>query len=364
LIPTVTAAAAATVPTSNTGPNPNATIMTNNVTNTTEFVKILKHYVGIRHRLPHDGLVRWFVEYPPPPPSSSSSWTTSANDTKVPVLILLHFGTGNMRSSRLFGRVLEKDPWLLLAEQYGYLVLSPNAVAPKRFGTGYNTRSFLSDWNDFLGGRNNTVSTIDDVGFISALVEWAIQERNGDSKRVYIYGYSNGGTMVQRMLIERPNLFAAATSVVANLPEKDVPTPIRGTPLFLMMGTQDDRMPYYGGETNNRGRVRSAEATRDFFVAANQAGPNMIETILPDRDPNDQCRIISQFYPSQNNTPVQFYKLDGGGHNFVGEKRTIGGFPLPNLAVSVIDTFLGNSCYDADGIQLAWDFMMQFTLQS
>ena len=69
----------------------------------------LKRYLGTERRLLHDRLVRWFMEYPPPETSVSSNGT-------VPVLILLHFGTGNMRSSRLFGRTVEKDPWLLLAK--------------------------------------------------------------------------------------------------------------------------------------------------------------------------------------------------------------------------------------------------------
>ena len=332
-----------------------------NVTTTAELRTILKHYIGTRRRIQHDGLVRWFMEYPPP------KTTASVNDSTIPVLILLHFGTGNMRSSGLLGRTLEKDPWLRLSEQFGFVILSPSAVAPRRFQrNGYNTRPFLGDWNDFLGGRNKAVADVDDVGFIEALVQWAINERNGDPKRVYIYGFSNGGMMVQRMIIERPNLFAAAASVVANLPETTVPIPSSGTPLFLMCSTEDDRIPYLGGDADaNRGRVRSAEATRDFFVTANQAGPNMTETTLPDLDPNDNCRIISQFYPSNNATPVQYYILDGGGHNFAGQKQTIGGYPIPKPILFILDRFLlGNSCNDADGIQLAWDFMSQFTLPS
>jgi poly(3-hydroxybutyrate) depolymerase len=166
------------------------------------------------------------------------------------------------------------------------------------------------------------------------------------------------------MIIERPHLFAAAASVVANLPDFDVPIPTQGTPFFLMCGTNDTYTPYYGGAASaKRGMVRSAEATRDFFVMANHAGPEMIETLLPDIDPNDNCRILSQYYPSVNNTPVQYYKMDGGGHNFAGEQdRKIGGFRFPTFLNNMIDDLLGNACNDADGISLAWNFMMNFTL--
>lgn len=323
------------------------------ITTVDELIAKVKRYVGIVHTIRHDGLVRWFMEYPPP---------TSATSDTVPVLILLHFGEGNMRSSRVIGRVVEKDLWLVLAEQHGYLVLSPNGVAPRKRRRGYNTRSFFSDWNDYNGGPYRRVADIDDVGFISALVDWAIQKRNGNPKRIYIYGYSNGGTMVQRMIIERPNMFAAAAAAVANLPETEVPIPSHGTPLFLISGTNDTINPYMGGKMGaGRGFVRSAEATRDFFVAANHAGPDMIETKLPDIDPDDNCTIISQFYPS-NTTPVQFYIADGGGHNFVG-KKMIGGFKVPSFLEKFVDDALGNPCYDANGILLAWTFLTNFTLQ-
>ena len=71
---------------------------------------VIQQYVGTPHPLFHDGLVRWFKEYPPPPT------TISGKDT-IPVLIVLHYGAGNMRSSNVLGRLLEKDPWLLLAKQ-------------------------------------------------------------------------------------------------------------------------------------------------------------------------------------------------------------------------------------------------------
>ena len=324
------------------------------ITTVDELIAKVKRYVGIVHTLRHDGLVRWFVEYPPP---------ISATSDTVPVLILLHFGGGNMRSSRVLGRTLEKDLWLVLAEQNGYLVLAPNGVAPRKRRGGYNTRAFESDWNDYNGGPNGVIADIDDVGFISALVDWAIQERNGNPKRIYIYGYSNGGTMTERMIIERPNMFAAAAAAVANLPEKEVPIPSRGTPFFLICGTVDPIIPYNGGKANaGRGMVRSAETTRDFFVAANHAGPDMIETILPNVDPNDNCTIISQFFPS-NTTPVQFYIMNGGGHNFLG-KKMIGGLNyFPRIVSYFLDDYLGNPCYDANGLLLAWTFLTNFTLQ-
>ena len=333
----------------------NKTTASNVTSSLGEINEAIQRYRGTARPLRHDGLVRWFMEYPPPPESVVGKET-------IPVLLILHYGTGNMRSSSIFGRLLEKDPWLNLAKIHGYLVLAPSGVAPRRWRRGYNTKPVTADWNDYQGGRNNNVADIDDVGFLSALVKWAIEERNGDPTRIYIYGHSNGGMMTERMIIERPNMFAAATAVVANLPEADVPLPSRGTPLFLMSGTEDIIVPYNGGVADvTRGVVRSANATRDFFVAANKAGPEMIETILPDNDPDDNCRVVSQYFPS-NTTPVQYYIMDGGGHTFLGKEKEINGRET-TLLNAYLDGTVGNACYDADGIQLAWDFMTKFTLR-
>lgn len=320
----------------------------------------LRRYLGFERFMYHDGLVRWFVEHPPPPNAAN----LTSNSNGIPLLIMLHFGRGNMRSSQILGRIIEKDPWLRLAEQNGYLLLAPNAVVPRENGRGFNTHNILlrdTNWNDLMGGRYNATAEIDDVGFITKLVEWAIDNRNVDSRRVYITGHSSGGNMVQRMIIERPNLFAAAASSVSTLPDRYIPFPSHGTPIVLFCGTVDNRVPYEGGYVNGRGPLRSAEETRDYFVAMNGAGP-MIETTLPDIDPNDNCTIISQYFP-HNTTPVQYYKMDGGGHNFAGEK-TFARIKIPTFVVKRLDATLGAACYDADGALLAWNFMTQFRLQT
>jgi polyhydroxybutyrate depolymerase len=309
-------------------------------------IQRLNFYLGAERSLRHDGLRRWFMEHQP---------ANMPTDGSAALLITLHWGFGNMRSSDYAGRVREKDPWLDLAWDRGFLILSPDATSVRKYFKflGLKTRGLNQNWNDLLGGIENTGA--DDVGFIAALIDWAATKRNIDRSRVYVTGISNGATMSQRLVIERPELFAAATSFNGNLPVRDIPLPSAGTPVFLMNGTNDTYIPYYGGPSiKNRGVVRSAEATRDYFVAANQAGPDMVETLLPDVDPNDECRIVSQYFPSDT-APVQFYRLAGGGHQpaVLGE--------LPPALNSILESLVGNSCHDIDSYSLAYQFMFQFT---
>lgn len=228
-----------------------------------------------------------------------------------------------MENSHILGRAVEKDPWLQNSKTVGFLVLSLNGTLKRKYFKGLDTRGMKQEWNDILG-VGPAATGADDVGFITALVDWAVRERKVDPKRVCGTGLFSGGLMVFRLILERPGVFAAAAVFGSNLPERDLPLPATPTPIVLMSGTKDVRMPFTGRTSTDgttaasRGYVRSAEASRDYFVTANHTNASrVVNHTMPDLDPNDECRIVSQFYPIENTVvaaPVQYYKLDGGGH--------------------------------------------------
>jgi polyhydroxybutyrate depolymerase len=302
-----------------------------------------RYYFGKARSMQHDGLERWFLEFKPPRFKANAA-----------LLVQLHWANGNMWSSKVIGRLIDKDPFLRAARTDGFLMLSPNGVSKQPNSTVLDTKGRNQQWNDILG-TGPAATGVDDVGFISALVDWAIRERQVDPTRVYVTGISTGGLMTYRMLIERPGMFAAAAVFVANLPERNLTTKIVPTPIFIMNGFNDTVFPFAGGRARfGRGQVRSAEATRDYFVQINKAGP-MVETLMPDLDPNDGCRITSQIYASPT-APVHFYRMDGGAHVPAGKEYRL-------AEKLVVDDALGQTCHDARGLDMAWKFMSQFKLQ-
>jgi polyhydroxybutyrate depolymerase len=312
-----------------------------NVTNDT--ARNIEYFLGTERFIRHDGYKRWFVEYQP---------DAMARDGSAPLLIVLHFGGGNMRSSVGFGRLAEKDPFLKIAWDQGVYVMSPNGARRRRNFPGIGTKGIFQQWNDLLGGDE---TGLDDVGFIVSLIDWAVANRNVNPKRVYLTGISNGGMLSQRIMIEHPELIAAVGTVGASLPNTDVPFPNLGVPIVLIHGTADDFVPYEGGiAAAGRGIVRSVNDTLDYFIAANGADPDPIETLLPDTDPNDGCRIASQYY-AHNTTPVLFYRMDGGGHMTPGVN-------VPQYIINCgYQFYVGTLCFDAVGAQLIWDFMSKYT---
>ena len=289
--------------------------------------------LGLEERsIDHGGLSRMFLEHKP----------RSFPATGGSLVLLLHGGTESMYS--LFSKLRpDTRRWVSVSNENNFLLLAPNAGTED--GQGFV-------WNIFREGE--AIKTdVDDVGFISSLVQWAIQERGVDPSHVYITGASNGGAMTYRMLIEKSDMFASGVAFIANLSEESIPNASSSTPIMIMNGTEDPFMRWDGGPVGtNRGSVRSALATRDYWINANNVDVSaVVKTDLPDLDPVDGCRISLESYPS-GDAPVLFYTMQGGGHVY----------PSRNVGIGLLQGLLGLGppCRDEDGADLAWEFMSTY----
>ncbi|MFN3615629.1 MAG: alpha/beta hydrolase family esterase [Rubrimonas sp.] len=259
-----------------------------------------------------------------------------------PVIILLH-GGGQSMHSVLDSRAGGSRRWLQIARREDCVLLVPNGTDIRSGSPTGNRQS----WSDFP--RPNSANA-DDVGFLAALVDYARRDLGADDRRIYLTGASNGGMMTFRMLIERPDLFAAAASFIANLPEGRLPDPPQPTPLLMMNGTNDPFVPWDGGALRmNRGRVRSTEATVQFWQRANGATGNGRSVTVPDRDPADGCRMFLTRWKGQ--APVVLVRAEGGGHQIPDTETP----RRPRL----VERALGPACRDADGAEIAWQFFSE-----
>lgn len=282
------------------------------------------------------GLKRHFLEYKP---------HTLAKG--APLVILLHAGLQSMR--KLFrSRRKSTRRWLTLSEREGFLLLAPNGTNPDNGDTAGDTQL----WNDLRNAAEIGSVDIDDVAFISALVALAVRDYGVNPDRVYVTGASNGGMMVYRLLVERPDLFAAGAAFLANLPEAAVQKVLASTPIMIANGTSDRLVPYAGGMiARQRGMVRSTDATIAYWAGANRAdSSNRQEKALADRDPDDSCKLVQTTYPAKDGgSEVFVLTMQGGGHKIPSTrmpKKT--GAPHP---------IVGRRCHDAEGADLAWSFL-------
>ncbi|MGW2992127.1 alpha/beta hydrolase family esterase [Streptomyces sp. NPDC001193] len=120
-----------------------------------------------------------------------------------------------------------------------------------------------------------------DVRFAEALIAELVRTGRADPHRVYVAGFSNGGSMALRMAAQRPDLVAGAASVSGELPTGAAAVkPTGPVPVLIVYGAEDPVRPLAGlptpgpaapGEEPITATV-SARASAEAFAAAGGAG--------------------------------------------------------------------------------------------
>ncbi len=175
----------------------------------------------------HDGIQREGLLYVP----------ESARGA-MPLVLLLH-GFGGDASAF----AAERAGLLREAERRGWLVAIPGGTpCLDRAGNCWASR----DDPDRLA-----VSRADDVGYLRAVIADLRQRLDVDAARVYVVGFSNGGSMAHRFAAEAPELLAAGAAIAGTLGVETDDTggwsmaPLPTAPLpMLIVKAQDD--PVFG----------------------------------------------------------------------------------------------------------------------
>lgn len=234
------------------------------------------------------------------------SWTlfdpTPSAAGQRPLVVLLHGhgGTG-AGMQRLSG--MNK-----LAAQHGFVALYPD---------GLNKR-----WRD---GRKAMDDGIDDVAFVTELIQQVIAQGKIDARRVYLTGMSNGAFMTHRLLCEPAQvLFAAAAPVSGGMSvETSGHCEVQDPPaVALLNGTQDPLVPYDGGPVARKSGKNGEMISTDQTLALRRRLAGCTDK------PSSQAVIAeasADFYSEittwRENCPdreVALIRTNGGGHAWPG----------------------------------------------
>lgn len=238
----------------------------------------------------HDGIQREYRIYVPAVYDGTEA---------VPLLFNLHGYTSNGFQQEIYGdfRPVADTANFILVHPEGTLDLS---------GTNF--------WNAF-GSPNETV---DDVGFISALIDSVSTEYNIDANRVYSTGMSNGGFMSYKLACELSSRIAAIASVTGSMPTTLTSScsPGRPVPVMQIHGTADPTVPYLG---NPLAFMESIADVVDYWVANNNCNTTAIETSVPDTSSADLCTTDHFVYAGGDaGSSVELYRVNGGAHTWPG----------------------------------------------
>jgi len=113
---------------------------------------------------------------------------------------------------------------------------------------------------------------VDDVGYLSTLLEDVLATWPVDRSSVFVVGHSNGAFMGYRMACERPDLITASAILAGNTTRPaSACAPSQPTSMLVMHGTADDVVPYDGMaptgsplEMASAGAVESATRWRGY----------------------------------------------------------------------------------------------------
>ena len=145
--------------------------------------------------------------------------------TPMPLIVALH-GLANDPSE-----MRDLTHFNIVADQRGYIIAYPAGLTDA--------------WNGGACCGVPQITNVDDVGFITAILDQLESQLCIDTKREFATGFSNGGFMTHRLGCELSNRFA---SIGVTAGEEAAPTcsPPRAVPVVQVHGTDDPLVPYDG----------------------------------------------------------------------------------------------------------------------
>lgn len=245
-----------------------------------------------------------------------------------PLVIALHGAGGSARQmERMYG-LNEK------AAEAGFVLLYPEGI---RNDGPLGIRT----WNAGRCCADAMEKNVDDVGFISTLVDRMVTDYRIDSRRVYVTGISNGGMMAYRLACELSHKIAAIAPISATM-MANACEPSRAVPVLHIHSLLDTKVPYSGGvgiSGYNFAPVDSALRV----MAANAACDATPERI------DDGKVIVTQWTDCEDGVSIEGYVTYDGGHSWPGSKEYPAWADVPSAYINAND--------------LMWEFFQRFKME-
>jgi len=234
----------------------------------------------------------------------------------VPLVLAFHGGSGTPAF------IERESGFSELADREGFLVAYPEGVR--------------QSWNDGRGVKAIPAQkdNVDDLGFVTALINDVARLHHVDRKRIFATGISNGGIFSHYLAANLSPQIAAIAPVAGGLPEslRDKFNPEQPVSVLIFHGTQ-------------RGRIIGTEEAARKWALHNGCARDPIVTDLENKNPNDGCTEKEFLYQKgKDGTEVALYRIEGAGHTW------------PDGLQYLPERMIGKVCRDINGTAIIWEF--------
>lgn len=265
----------------------------------------------------HGGITRTFQYYVP---------AIYNSNTSVPLVLNLHGYTSNASQQAAYTKFHE------IADTANFITVYPDGTIQSTTNQRF--------WNFGIYGE-----TVDDKGFLEALIDHFSNEYNINQNKIYCTGMSNGGYMSYLMACESAKIAKiGCVTGSMSLPMYINCNSLSAKPIIHIHGTADNVVSYTGNTTS-----KAVEDVVAFW--ANRNGCNATPNIyaIPNTNTSDGATAERWLYNgSASGNTVELFKVIGGGHTWPG---------AIHLGVN------GNTCQDFNASKEIWRFFNNYTAE-
>ncbi len=250
---------------------------------------------------------------------------SDSGDGPMPLLIALHGGLGSGTQFR------EDSGFADLAEANRFLVVFPDGVP---IAEGRDNRVWNGGGCCGVAARDR--QNVDDVGFISAVIDEIEAVHPVDPSRVYAAGHSNGGIMAYRLACELSDRIVAVAFQSGTLEIGNCPM-VQPVSLMSLHGLADTNIPIDGGRGSGVANYAFASPRESVETVARLDGcTGRVDMV----DPTNPDVSGTRWTGCDGDTTVEMILVEGANHAWMGHRgsrftRALIGEPYPDLDASV-----------------------------
>lgn len=252
--------------------------------------------------------------------------------TPTALVILLHGGGGGGQN---------------MAEQTGFegVAAREGLIAVYPFGSNALFNNILLTWNAGHCCAYALERKVDDIRFLSLLIDHLVASGKVDPARVYVTGLSNGGMMAHRAGIELADKVTAIAPVISSV-FGDEPLVDQAMPTLIINGAVDDRVKAEGGPLTGFAfssapadlPTKPITAQGEYWAAVNNCGGFT--------DNSEALYLRRVWQNCRSGGAVESYVVKGNGHAWPGGTAARGDADRPVTGV--------------DANEVIWAFFQRF----